>query len=118
MATVSGQAGITERTGPAAVDVRRRPLGQVIGRLLSSTDHKVIGQLYLVTSFAFFLIGGVLALLIRAELAKPGLQFVNEETYNQLFTMHGTIMLLLFATPLFIGFANVIMPVQIGSPDV
>ncbi|HEY3557256.1 MAG TPA: cytochrome c oxidase subunit I [Kribbella sp.] len=117
MATVSGQAGITERTGSAAVEVRR-PLGQVIGRLLSSTDHKVIGQLYLVTSFAFFLIGGVMALLIRAELAEPGLQFVNEETYNQLFTMHGTIMLLLFATPLFIGFANVIMPVQIGSPDV
>ncbi|HWD79656.1 MAG TPA: cbb3-type cytochrome c oxidase subunit I, partial [Kribbella sp.] len=118
MATVSGQAGITERTGSAAVGLRRRPLGQVIGRLLSSTDHKVIGQLYLVTSFAFFLLGGVMALVIRAELAEPGLQLVNEETYNQLFTMHGTIMLLLFATPLFVGFANVIMPVQIGSPDV
>jgi cytochrome c oxidase subunit 1 len=117
MATVSGHAGITERTGSAAVEVRR-PLGQVIGRLLSTTDHKVIGELYLVTSFAFFLIGGVMALIIRAELAQPGLQFVNEETYNQLFTMHGTIMLLLFATPLFVGFANVIMPVQIGSPDV
>src|SRR5690349_8501778 len=118
MATVSGQAGITERTGSAAVGVRRRPLGQVIGRLLSTTDHKVIGQLYLVTSFTFFLIGGVMALVIRAELAEPGLQLVNEETYNQLFTMHGTIMLLLFATPLFVGFANVIMPVQIGAPDV
>ncbi|GAA1162305.1 cytochrome c oxidase subunit I [Kribbella jejuensis] len=117
MATVSGQAGITERTGPAAVEARR-PLGRVIGRVLSTTDHKVIGELYLATSFGFFLIGGVLALVIRAELAEPGLQFVNEETYNQLFTMHGTIMLLLFATPLFIGFANVIMPIQIGSPDV
>src|SRR5690348_11548996 len=117
MATVSGQAGITERTGPAAVEARR-PLGRVIGRVLSTTDHKVIGELYLATSFGFFLIGGVLALVIRAELAEPGLQFVNEETYNQLFTMHGTIMLLLFATPLFIGFANVIMPIQIGAPDV
>jgi cytochrome c oxidase subunit I len=117
MATVSGQAGITERTGSAAVEARR-PLGQVIGRILSTTDHKVIGELYLVTSFAFFMIGGVMALIIRAELAQPGLQLVNEETYNQLFTMHGTIMLLLFATPLFVGFANVIMPVQIGSPDV
>jgi cytochrome c oxidase subunit 1 len=59
-----------------------------------------------------------MALVIRAELAKPGLQIVNEEVYNQLFTMHGTIMLLLFATPLFVGFANVIMPIQIGAPDV
>ncbi|MEV0790204.1 cytochrome c oxidase subunit I [Kribbella sp. NPDC050459] len=118
MASVSGHAGVTERTGTAAVQESRRPLGKVIGRLLSTTDHKVIGQLYLVTSFAFFLIGGVMALIIRAELAKPGLQIVNEEVYNQLFTMHGTIMLLLFATPLFVGFANVIMPVQIGSPDV
>src|SRR5690349_24222974 len=118
VASVSGQAGDTERTGATAVGLRRRPMGQVIGKVLSTTDHKVIGQLYLITSFIFFLIGGVLALVIRAELAEPGLQFVNEETYNQLFTMHGTIMLLLFATPLFIGFANVIMPIQIGSPDV
>ncbi|WP_328526846.1 aa3-type cytochrome oxidase subunit I [Kribbella sp. NBC_00359] len=96
---------------------RRRP-GATAVKWLTTTDHKLIGQLYLITSFAFFLIGGVMALLIRAELAKPGLQIVNEEVYNQLFTMHGTIMLLLFATPLFIGFANVIMPVQIGAPDV
>ncbi|TDW76634.1 cytochrome c oxidase subunit 1 [Kribbella pratensis] len=118
MASVSGQAGITERTGATAVGLRRRPMGQVIGKVLSTTDHKVIGQLYLITSFIFFLIGGVMALIMRAELAEPGLQLVNEETYNQLFTMHGTIMLLLFATPLFVGFANVIMPVQIGAPDV
>ncbi|WTK91962.1 cytochrome c oxidase subunit I [Kribbella sp. NBC_01510] len=87
-------------------------------RVLTTTDHKLIGRMYLMTSFAFFLIGGVMALVIRAELAKPGLQIVNEEVYNQLFTMHGTIMLLLFATPLFVGFANVIMPIQIGAPDV
>jgi cytochrome c oxidase subunit 1 len=118
MASVSERTGITERTGPPiAVGTARRPLGQVIGRLLSTTDHKVIGQLYLVTSFAFFLAAGVMALIIRAELGEPGLQIVNEEVYNQLFTMHGTIMLLLFATPLFVGFANVIMPVQIGAPD-
>ncbi|WP_133977573.1 aa3-type cytochrome oxidase subunit I [Kribbella voronezhensis] len=97
---------------------RRRPLGRAVVRVLTTTDHKLIGHLYLITSFAFFLIGGVMALVIRAELAKPGLQIVNEEVYNQLFTMHGTIMLLLFATPLFVGFANVIMPVQIGAPDV
>jgi cytochrome c oxidase subunit I len=80
--------------------------------MVTTTDHKVIGHLYLITSFAFFLVGGVMALLIRAELAQPGLQIVNEEVYNQLFTMHGTIMLLLFATPLFVGFANVIIPLQ------
>jgi len=95
-----------------------RPLGQRIVRVLTTTDHKVIGNLYLITSFAFFLFGGVLALMIRAELAASGTQFVDDETYNQLFTMHGTIMLLLFATPLFFGFANAIMPLQIGAPDV
>ncbi len=98
--------------------VRRRTKGELVAKCLTTTDHKLIGHFYLVTSFAFFLVGGVMAMLIRAELAKPGLQIVNEEVYNQLFTMHGTIMLLLFATPLFVGFANEIMPLQIGAPDV
>ena len=60
-----------------------------------------------------------MALIIRAQLFEPGLQVVQtKEQYNQLFTMHGTIMLLMFATPLFAGFANVLMPLQIGAPDV
>src|SRR5919202_686269 len=59
-----------------------------------------------------------MAMIIRAELAWPGTQIVSPEQYNQLFTMHGTLMLLMFATPLFVGFANVIMPLQIGAPDV
>ena len=92
--------------------------GSRIVRCITSTDHKVIGQLYLVTSFVFFMIAGLMALLMRSELARPNLQFLSNEQYNQLFTMHGTLMLLMFATPLFIGFANVIMPLQIGSPDV
>ena len=74
--------------------------------------------MYLIASFSFFLFGGVMALMIRAELAQPGMQFFSNEQYNQLFTMHGSIMLLLFATPLFAGFANAIMPLQIGAPDV
>ena len=78
----------------------------------------MIGNLYLITSFGFFLIAGLMAMIIRAELAQPGQQIVDDEVYNQLFTMHGTIMLLLFATPLFVGFANCIMPLQIGAPDV
>src|SRR5689334_10262338 len=96
----------------------RHDLGKRIVKVITSTDHKVIGNLYLCTSFAWFLVGGVMALIMRSELANPGMQFVNDEVYNQLFTMHGTIMLLLFATPLFFGFGNAIMPLQIGSPDV
>jgi cytochrome c oxidase subunit 1 len=92
--------------------------GHILMSWLSSTDHKVIGYLYLITSFGFFMFGGVLALIMRAQLARPGQHLVSSEQYNQLFTMHGTIMLLLFATPLFIGFGNVIMPLQIGAPDV
>ncbi|MER7775859.1 cytochrome c oxidase subunit I [Streptomyces sp. NPDC096191] len=96
----------------------RRGKGRVVVSWLSTTDHKKIGHLYLITSFAFFLIAGLLAMAIRAELARPGLQLLSNEQYNQSFTMHGTIMLLLFATPTFAGFANAIMPLQIGSPDV
>jgi cytochrome c oxidase subunit 1 len=97
---------------------QRRQRGSVVVTWLTTTDHKVIGYLYLMTSFVFFLLAGLMALVMRAELARPGLQFLSREQYNQLFTMHGTVMLLLFATPLFVGFANVIMPLQIGSPDV
>jgi cytochrome c oxidase subunit 1 len=92
--------------------------GKLAVKVLTSTDHKTIGYLYLATSFVWFLIGGILALLIRAELTRPGMQFLSSEQYNQVFTMHGTIMLLMFATPLFVGFANVIMPLQIGAADV
>src|SRR4051794_21483062 len=74
--------------------------------------------MYLATSFAFFLAGGLMALLMRGELARPELQFLSPEQYNQLLTMHGTVMLLMFATPLFFAFANLIMPLQIGAPDV
>ena len=112
----------TERTRPADGPAPRAepvPSRTQIVSWLTTTDHKVIGNLYLVTSFMFFMIGGVLALVIRAELFHPGLQVVdNPQQFNQLFTMHGTIMLLLFATPLFAGFANAVMPLQIGAPDV
>ncbi|MEV0131822.1 cytochrome c oxidase subunit I [Dactylosporangium sp. NPDC050688] len=102
------------RPGPV-----RRPLpGSAIGRLLRTTDAKQIGIMYLVTSFVFFAAGGVMALLLRAELARPGMQFLSTEQYNQLFTIHGTVMLLLFATPIVFAFANYIVPLQIGAPDV
>jgi len=106
-----------ERTNTATNDksVAKSSKGRLFVKIITSTDHKMIGYMYLVTTFAWFLIGGLLALILRAELARPGLQFVSNEQYNQVFTMHGTIMLLLFATPLFVGFANVIMPLQIGT---
>ncbi|PXY17111.1 cytochrome c oxidase subunit I [Prauserella coralliicola] len=92
--------------------------GQQVLAWIRTTDHKKIGMLYLVTSMVFFMIGGLMALLIRGELAWPGLQFLSQEQYNQLFTMHGTIMLLLYATPILFAFANLVLPLQIGSPDV
>src|SRR5215212_1243713 len=99
--------------------VSRPTLGRTVVKWVTTTDHKVIANLYFITSFVWFLVGGVLAMLIRAELWAPGLQVVRDPNeYNQLFTMHGTIMLLLFATPLFAGFANALMPLQIGAPDV
>ena len=104
--------------GQERVATRETTLGQKVVTILTTTDHKLIGNMYLVTSFVFFLIGGVLALAIRANLAQPGSNLLSDEAYNQAFTMHGTIMLLMFATPLFFGFGNAIMPLQIGAPDV
>jgi cytochrome c oxidase subunit 1 len=109
---------VSEPVVTAEPTAERRARGKIIVSWITTTDHKVIGYLYLITSFVFFLFGGLMAMIMRAELARPGLQFVSNQQFNELFTMHGTIMLLMFATPLFVGFANVIMPVQIGSPDV
>jgi cytochrome c oxidase subunit 1 len=93
--------------------------GNIVVKWITTTDHKTIGYLYLITSFIYFLLGGVMALVIRAQLFEPGMQLLQtKEQYNQLFTMHGTIMLLMFATPLFAGFVNALMPLQIGAPDV
>jgi cytochrome c oxidase subunit 1 len=101
-----------------AYQEKNKTMGRTIVKWMTSTDHKVIGNLYMITSFIFFIFAGSMAMIIRAELARPGLQFVSNEQYNQMFTMHGTIMLFLFATPLFVGFGNALVPLQIGSPDV
>ncbi len=84
---------------------------------ITTTDHKKIGILYVVNSFIFFFIGGLLALGVRTELAQPGLQFVSAATYNELFTMHATFMIFLFVIPMLAGFGNYIVPLQIGAPD-
>ena len=97
---------------------RLGPKGNLIYKLVTTTDHKLIGIMYIVACFTFFIIGGLMALFMRAELALPGMQFLSNEQYNQLFTMHGTIMLLFYATPIVFGFANFVLPLQIGAPDV
>jgi cytochrome c oxidase subunit 1 len=105
-------------TAQPAPAKRQKSPGQKVISWVTSTDHKVIGYMYLATSLFWFFLAGLMALVIRAELATPGLQFISLEQYNQMFTMHGTIMLFLFATPLFVAFGNIIMPLQIGAPDV
>ncbi|WP_431784249.1 aa3-type cytochrome oxidase subunit I [Streptomyces chumphonensis] len=110
--------GVGPEGRPAEPGEEPRRLGRRVTEWLRTTDHKVIGNLYLVTSFGFFLFAGLLTLLMRTELAAPGLQLTTPDQYNQFVTIHGTIMMLLFATPLFAGFANAVMPLQIGAPDV
>src|SRR2546421_2230850 len=82
-----------------------------------NTDHKVIGIQYTVTSFFFLLVGGMLAMLMRAELARPGMQFVDSDTFNGLFSVHASILIFLFIIPVFAGLANFVLPLMIGAPD-
>src|SRR5438445_777245 len=82
-----------------------------------NTDHKVIGIQYTVTSFFFLLVGGMLAMLIRAQLAKPGMQFLTPQQYNGVFSVHATVLIFLVVIPLFAGLANFVLPLMIGAPD-
>lgn len=84
---------------------------------LTTTNHKALGVAYFVASLTFLAIGGGLAGVIRAELTSPGQQVVSEQVYNQVFTIHGSVMVFLFAVPFGFGLANYIMPLQIGAPD-
>lgn len=84
---------------------------------LTTTDHKRIGLLYIVTTIVFFLVAGVLGLIIRAQLSQPGLHLVGRQTYSELFTLHGTAMIFLFVAPFALGLANYVLPLQVGAPD-
>ena len=86
-------------------------------RWITTTNHKDIGTMYLWFSFTMFLVGGVLALMLRSELFQPGLQLVEPEVFNQLTTMHGVIMVFGAIMPAFVGFANWMIPLQIGAAD-
>ena len=82
-----------------------------------NTDHKVIGIQYIVTSFFFLFVGGLMAMLMRAELAAPGRQFVDANTFNGLFSVHASLLIFLFVIPVFAGLANFVLPLMIGAPD-
>src|ERR1700735_5643443 len=86
-------------------------------RWLYATNHKDIGTLYLIFSFTMFMVGGVMALIIRTELFQPGLPVVRPEFFNQMTTLHGLIMIFGAIMPAFVGFANWMVPLQIGAPD-
>ena len=84
---------------------------------LTTTDHKKIGILYTFNSLILFLVGGIFALAVRTELAQPGLQFMTEATYNQMFTMHASVMIFWVVIPFLTGFGNYLVPLMIGAPD-
>lgn len=84
---------------------------------VASVDHKQVGIMCLLGAFFFFIVGGILALLMRVQLAVPDNRFVTPEIYNQLFTMHGTTMVFLVLMPLLIGFSTYLVPLMIGARD-
>jgi len=95
--------------------IRERPTGWT--SWLTTTDHKRIGLLYLFTTFVFFILGGVEALLMRLQLAQPNSTLLEPKTYNELVTMHGTTMVFLFVVPVLAGFGNYLVPLMIGARD-
>ncbi len=109
--------------GPSVVEVLEHRQHEEHGpsgilKWLTSTDHKVIGMSYMITSLILFYIAGIMALIMRLQLASPHSSLVSFQQYNELFTMHGSLMLYLFAGPFaFGGLANYIVPLQVGAPD-
>ena len=98
--------------------ILRRPSGDTgISGWLTTVDHKKIGILYLVTSFSFFILGGLEAFLIRLQLAEPESSVISPELYSQLFGMHALTMVFLAVMPLSAAFFNLIIPLQIGARD-
>ena len=85
-------------------------------RWLTTTNHKDIGSMYLIFSLVMFFIGGAMAMIIRLELFKPGLQFVDPQFYNSMVTMHALIMIFGVVMPAWTGFANWLIPMMIGAP--
>ena len=110
MATVTETGEGTYVPGPG----RRR---RAVVSWLTTTDHKKIGVMYIATAFFFFLLGGLLAEMIRTQLLEPDSKLFDFHRYNSLFTIHAITMIFLFVMPVTVGFANYIVPLQIGAPD-
>src|SRR5919205_4389888 len=83
----------------------------------TTTDHKKIGIMYLVTTFVFFVLGGVEALMMRLQLSQANNTLLTPQTFNELFTIHGTTMIFLFVVPVMAGFGNYFVPLMIGARD-
>jgi len=107
--TVAKPAAKTAHEGPTA--------REFLLKWLTTTNHKEIGILYITFSFAFFVLGGILAMFIRTELAVAGPTIIGEATYAQFFSTHGTTMIFLFIIPVFVGFGNYFVPLLIGAKD-
>ncbi|HEY1330383.1 MAG TPA: cytochrome c oxidase subunit I [Actinomycetota bacterium] len=101
----------------ATTVAHREPGGEGLLGWLTTTDHKRIGLLYIGSTLIFFLAGGILALLIRIQLASPDMHVLTPAEYNQIFTIHGTTMIFLFIAPMGLGLANYFVPLQVGAPD-
>jgi cytochrome c oxidase subunit I len=102
----------------ATIAVRRKTFSETyVGEWVTTTDHKKIGLMYIIAGFFFFLVGGLEALLIRAELARPDGKILSPDVYNQIFTMHGVTMIFLFVMPTLTGFGNYVVPLMIGARD-
>jgi cytochrome c oxidase subunit 1 len=112
-----GSQRLRERPRPQITVDRVPKAGGGFTDWVTTTDHKKIGILYLYTTFIFFIIGGIEALMIRLQLGVPDNQLLDPEKYNQLFTLHGTTMVFLFVIPVFAGFANYLVPLMIGARD-
>src|SRR5207248_8425007 len=127
----SASTGATARSRPSSptssraevrVAVRAEPAPAVHARgaitsWLSTVDHKRIGILYILTAIVFFVAGGIMALLMRAQLATPNEHFLTRSSYNQVMTMHGTTMIFLVVVPILAGFGNYLVPLMIGARD-
>ncbi|MGD0198027.1 MAG: cytochrome c oxidase subunit I [Solirubrobacteraceae bacterium] len=110
-------ATVALNPAPQIVAHRVEPEPSGIMSWVTTTDHKRIGILYLVTSFAFFILGGTEALMIRLQLGEANNTLVSPEVYNQLFTLHGTTMVFLFIVPMLAGFGNYFVPLMVGARD-
>ncbi len=109
---------IGENVTVTTTGIRRKSFSETyVGEWLTTTDHKKIGLMYIIVAFFFFLVGGMEAMLIRTQLAVPDGKILDPETYNQIFTMHGTTMIFLFVIPVLSGFGNYVVPLMLGARD-